>query len=122
MGNSRIKLLFCGAAIAVVAPFGFLAADSAGRPTHEDRCEVVAAQFSPGTSTASYVKIGENLSVPVTTEIPGAWEVRLNCNVLGRQELAADAEPTVGQRITVSYAIGRFSGSVYFDEYPATRR
>ena len=83
---------------------------------------MIAARFSPGTSTTSYVETGENQSVPITTELPGAWEMRLNCNVLGRQELTVDSKPTVGQRILARYTVGRFSGSIYIGDYLASRR
>jgi hypothetical protein len=36
-------------------------------------------------TTTSYVHVGDNVSVPIHTEVPGSWNVRLKCDVLGPQ-------------------------------------
>jgi len=54
---------------------------------HRASCEVAAAQFTLGITTTSYAQVGENVCVPITAEVPGAWEVKPNCDVLGPQDL-----------------------------------
>ena len=69
MGRTT-KLLFGLIAVVGVAPVGFLILDSAGRPEHQDSCEVVSTLFSQGTTTTDYIDAGNHVSVPIRREIP----------------------------------------------------
>lgn len=116
MGRTT-KLLFGLIAVVGVAPVGFLILDSAGRPEHQDSCEVVSTLFSQGTTTTDYIDAGNHVSVPIRREIPGSWGVKLKCSVLGVRDISSDEQPKVGQHGTIKYAIGRFSGTTYLEQF-----
>jgi hypothetical protein len=52
------------------------------------------------------------VSVPIRTEIPGTWIAEIDSVVLGKVELPVDDDNLrPGQRVALTYRVGRLSGT-----------
>ena len=88
---------------------GCLVVDSSGPNLRTDGT-IVSARYEEGTSSTTYVKVGET-SVPMQTEIPGSWVAEIDSSVLGRVEVPIEYDkPLPGQHVYLEYHIGRLSG------------
>jgi hypothetical protein len=72
--------------------------------------KVIATRYAEGSSMTTLTKVGDNVYMPVTTEISGAWMVKISAPILGEVELAADRDDyRPGQTVYLRYHIGRLT-------------
>jgi hypothetical protein len=88
---------------------GYLVVDSTG-PDQKSYGTIISTRFVEGITSHIDVKVGD-VTVPVHTEIPGAWIALVESPVLGRIEVAVDGNTLrAGQRVNLKYHVGRLSG------------
>src|SRR5689334_8933367 len=81
-------------------------------PLLEARATVISKSFLPGSTSTTSIHAGEGVDVPVTTTVPGAWQIVIDSPALGRQEVAVDeANLEPGEEVWVEYYVGRLSHS-----------
>jgi hypothetical protein len=86
-----------------------LVVDSSGPALRTDGI-VVSTRFVEGMTTTTDVKVGD-MSVPIRTEIPGAWIAEIDSALLGRVEVPVDEDKLhPGQRVYLDYHVGKLSG------------
>ena len=86
-----------------------LLVDSTGPALRTDGI-IVSTRFVEGMTTTTDVKVGD-ISVPISTEIPGAWIAEIDSVVLGRVEVPVDEDKLrPGQRVYLDYHVGKLSG------------
>jgi hypothetical protein len=70
---------------------------------------VVSARYVEGWSTTTQIPMGEHMTVPMTTNYPGAWTLEVDSPVLGRTEVTCPEDLPPGQEVYLRYVIGRLS-------------
>lgn len=72
---------------------------------------VVSEHFAEGITTYTQIDVGNDVTIPVTTEVPGLWILEIDSAVLGRQSVAVDGNTfKAGQRVYLEYQIGKLTG------------
>ena len=103
----RISIWTVGGLIGVMV--AVLVVDSAG-PDQRTYGTVLSTRFVDGMTTSIDVTIGD-VTMPLHTEVPGAWLATIDSPVLGRIEVAVDDGTLhAGQRVNLQYHVGRLSG------------
>ena len=93
----------------LVAMGGCLIVDSSG-PVRWTHGTVVATRFEEGVTISHEIKVGE-VTVPMKTDVPGAWIVDINSPILGRIEVpTSDAGFHASQEVYLGYRVGRVTG------------
>ena len=85
-------------------------------PEHWIEGKVIATRYVEGSSLTTQVEVGDNVYVPVTTEMPGAWMVKISAPMVGEIELAADRDDhQPDQAVYLRYHIGRLTRQLKVD-------
>jgi hypothetical protein len=96
----------CGLLVLALA---LVIVDSSG-PNQQAVGMIRSTRFIDGLETTTDVKVGET-TVPVQTEVPGAWMVEVDSSVLGRIEVpVSDDTFKMGQHVYLEYHLRRLSG------------
>lgn len=90
MGNTqRTLLIVIGSVLAVMVGLIVLVfVDSAG-PAHWTAGTIISTHYSEGITTHSEIDVGNNVKVPMTTEVPSSWILEIDSAALGRQSVAS---------------------------------
>jgi hypothetical protein len=93
----------------LAATFVCLIVDSSG-PVRWTYGTVVSAHFEDGVTVSNDIKVGD-VTVPMKTEVPGAWIVGINSPILGKIEVPTDNKSFhAGQEVYLGYRVGRLTG------------
>jgi hypothetical protein len=78
-----------------------LVVDSAG-PDQRTYGTILSTRFVDGMTTSIDVKIGD-VTMPLHTEVPGAWVATIDSPVLGRIEVAVDDGTLHSRRLNLQH-------------------
>jgi hypothetical protein len=93
----------------LAATFGFLIVDSSG-PVRWTNGTVESTRFEQGVTISNDIKVGD-VTVPMKTEVPGAWIVEIDSPLLGKVVVpASDNGFHAGQAVYLGYRVGRLTG------------
>jgi hypothetical protein len=94
----------------LVAMGGCLIVNSSG-PVRWTYGTVVSARFEEGVTISNDIKVGD-VTVPMKTDVPGAWIVDIDSPVLGKIEVpTSDTGFHASQEVYLGYRVGRLTGS-----------
>jgi len=92
----------------LVVMFGCLIVDSSG-PVRWTYGMVVSTHFEEGATISNDIKV-EDVTVPIRTEIPGAWIVEIGSPLLGKVAVpVSDNNFHAGQAVYLGYRVGRLT-------------
>jgi hypothetical protein len=63
-----------------------------------------------GLITTTQIPITQEITVPITTQAPGAWIVEVDSPTLGRKEVTLTNNLPAGRVVYLEYQLGRLSG------------
>lgn len=106
----KLYLMLWSLLVLLAAAFGCLILDSSG-PVRWTHGTVVSARFEDGVTLSSDVKVGD-VTVPMKTEVPGAWVVDIDSPILGKINVpTSDNSFHASQEVYLGYRLGRLTGS-----------
>lgn len=107
----RLSYIMLGSMLGLlVAMAGYLMVDSSGQ-VRWTYGTVVSTRFEEGVTISNDIKVGD-VTVPVKTDVPGAWIVDINSPILGRIEVpTSDTSFQASQEVYLGYRVGRLTGS-----------